>query len=100
MKTIISNIITVLIITAVLISIVCVCVMRAQELNATYQIDTSEYEVTEYYIRQGDTLWTLGQDLKHENDDLRAWIAAVKELNQMEDSCIKAGEIIKIYIAI
>ena len=100
MKNIISDIITIVVIAAILVSIVCVCVMRAQELNATYQIDTSEYEVTEYYIRQGDTLWTLGQDLKHENDEVRAWIAAVKELNQMEDSCIKAGDVIKVYIAI
>jgi hypothetical protein len=100
MKTIISNILTVLIISAIAISVVCICVTRAVELNDIHTIDKSEYRISEHYITENDTLWELGKKYIQEDDELKAWISAVKELNNIEDSSLRIGDTIKIYIAI
>lgn len=100
MKTIISNVLIVLIISAMLVSVGWICISRAMELSDTYNIDTSEYEIREYYISPNDTLWELGKELKQEDDDLRTWVAAVKKLNNMKESDLSAGDVINVYVAI
>lgn len=95
-----SNILTVLVAIVAVVGTICLCGMRAQELRDTYDIDTTEYKVVEYEVAPNDTLWNLGQDLKQEADNLRAWIDAVKDLNQFSDSGLQEGDIIQLYIAI
>lgn len=95
-----SNILTVLVVIVAVVGTICLCGMRAQELHDTYSIETADYDIIEYEVAPNDTLWNLGQDLKQEDDNLRAWIDAVKDLNQFSDSCLQEGDIIQLYIAI
>lgn len=66
-------------------------------INST-KAHSSIYEVKykEYYILEGDNLWDISSRNIPDGYDIRKMIYEIKELNQMDTSCIYAGDIIKI----
>lgn len=54
-------------------------------------------EVIEHRVRSGDTLDGLGYEHKPHWMDIREWRYEVCKLNDMKDSDIYAGQIIRIY---
>ena len=66
--------------------------------SGQYTIDTSEYTTEAHVVKSGETLWNLGKKYCGEDDDIRAWIMAVKKLNNCK-SALYAGQTLEIYIA-
>ena len=64
--------------------------------NFTFSKD--RYEVADYQIKSGDTLWQIGVEHKAEEDDVRDWIDEVIELNGGISS-LRPGQHIHIYTA-
>lgn len=56
-----------------------------------------EWEIEEIYINRGDTLWTIARGNCAENEDIRDWISAVRELNSMDGGMLYEGQTLKIY---
>lgn len=61
-----------------------------------------EIETKTIYIQKGDTLWKIAEKEKETNSyysdkDIRDIIYDIKQINNMKDSNIMAGESIKIY---
>lgn len=86
---------------AVLISIIAIVVVIAVAVAAGDhgEIDTHDYYTKSVRVEKGDTLWEFGSMYKAEDDDIREWIHAVKELNGMTSSGLVAGEYIRVYVA-
>lgn len=57
------------------------------------QIDWSEET---YIVKSGDTLWTIADKYCPEIVDKREWIAEVQELNQLNNSTIHPGQMLKV----
>ena len=57
----------------------------------------SEYEVINYTVESGDTLWNLGLQFKAEYTDVRDWIEAVKMLNGI-NADLSIGQNIQVYV--
>lgn len=60
------------------------------------QMDTSKLDKYAYYVQSGDTLWGLAEDHCPDGVDYREWIAAVRDINDMDGGYIYEGQ--KIYI--
>ncbi len=66
----------------------------------SYQLAKSEYLTYDYLIRNNDTLWTIAQDICSQNNKLniRNVINDIKYINDIENSTIYSGQIIKLPI--
>lgn len=95
----ISNILLGTLLIILVIATLTVCIIRAQAIQALHNIDENDYNVITYCIGPSDTLWDLGQCFKHDSDELRSWIDAVKDLNDMENSNLIVGKTIQLYSA-
>jgi hypothetical protein len=60
------------------------------------QLDTSKMDKYAYYVQSGDTLWGLASEYCPDGVDYRVWIAAVRDLNDMDGGYIYEGQ--KIYL--
>lgn len=60
--------------------------------------DKLKYEEQRYYVRTGDTLWSIGEKYASNEDDIREWISKVREINDMESADITAGTEITILV--
>jgi len=60
---------------------------------ATGSEPLSYIEIT---VEQGDTLWELAQDNLTENQDIRAVIYEIRELNNLSTANLTPGQIIRI----
>ena len=52
-------------------------------------------EITEYYVEQGETLWSIAQQYKPEFMDIREYVYEIQQLNNISN--LYAGDIIQIY---
>ncbi len=52
----------------------------------------------EYYVHKGDNLWNISLSHMPKDYDVRKMVYDIKKFNEMEDSFIVAGDIIKIPI--
>ncbi len=46
----------------------------------------------DYLVRSGDTLWSIAEQVGPENADVRAVIAEIRDLNDLESSLIRPGQ--------
>ncbi len=64
--------------------------------KAYSSIQTQNFK--EYYVHKGDNLWNISLEHMPKNYDVRKMVYDIKELNNMDESFIVAGETIKIPI--
>lgn len=74
-----------------------VCIIAVAKNNAQ-PFDKNNYYTKSYCVIKGDTLWEIGEQYKLEEDDVRDWIKAVKEINGMSSSSVKVNDYITILI--
>ena len=60
--------------------------------------DKKEAEIIDYTIAPGQTLWSIAKEYTPNTKDIRETIHEIKDLNNMQDSSIYAGQTIKIKI--
>jgi LysM repeat protein len=46
----------------------------------------------DYRVRAGDTLWTIAEQVGPEDTDLRAVVAEIVDLNDLESNLIRPGQ--------
>lgn len=66
---------------------------------AIFNISTAksnEAETISYTVCKGDTLWTIAEEYKTDNKDIRQYIFELKQLNNMTNSNIYEGQELKI----
>ena len=56
----------------------------------------TEAETISYTVSKDDTLWTIAQEYKADNKDIRQYIYELKKLNNMANSNIYEGQTLKI----
>ncbi|NLY76270.1 MAG: LysM peptidoglycan-binding domain-containing protein [Firmicutes bacterium] len=75
---------------------VCLMVLVVFGLYLTNAVKaTSENSVSTLTVRRGETLWSIARRIAPEKDP-RDVIAKLKEANQLQDSCLKTGQTLKI----
>lgn len=79
-----------------LISTIMLCILFVIDLTKLPKFDLLEYEIEDYIVQEGDTLWTIAADKKYEDDPMWDWIDAVMEKNNCS-GCLRAGQHLKIY---
>lgn len=57
-----------------------------------------ETEIIDYTISKGQTLWSIAEEYKADNEDIRQYIYDIKKLNNMSDSTVYENQTIKIKI--
>ncbi|MGM0438069.1 MAG: cell division suppressor protein YneA [Bacillota bacterium] len=61
-------------------------------------ISSSEPELIEVKVVQGDNLWKIADRYYEENTDLRKKIFQIKKINELESAMLKPGQKLKIPI--
>ena len=64
--------------------------------NIALAKEDKKYVLEEYTVTAGNTLWQIAEDNKEEGTDTRDFIQELKELNNLQDATIYAGQTIKI----
>lgn len=85
---------------ATLVSIILVAVIFISiiaYIRNMYAFTDSYYEVVEYEVENGDTLWAIGKENIAGKDNVKAWVEEVKALNNMESDMLHPGQTISIY---
>lgn len=85
------------IVAVVLSGLFVVAIARVIDAHTLHE---DKYEITDYHVREGDTLWNIASRYVANGDDVRVWILAVEKLNNIDNgNSLCAGTIIKIYAA-
>lgn len=66
--------------------------------NISVAKSNKEAETIDYTISRGQTLWSIAREYTPNSKDIRDTIHEIKDLNNMQDSNIYAGQTIKIKI--
>jgi len=66
--------------------------------NISVAKSNKEAEIIDYTITPGQTLWSIAREYTPNSKDIRDTIHEIKDLNNMQDSNIYAGQTIKIKI--
>lgn len=66
--------------------------------NISVAKSNKEAEIIDYTIAPGQTLWSIAKEYTPNTKDIRETIHEIKDLNNMQDSNIYAGQTIKIKI--
>lgn len=78
-----------------LVLLVVLAVMSYLSLSGTLTADALEDKVTEYYqIQKGDTLWEIAKRYQAPNEDIRAVIYEIRQLNALESTDIYPGQVL------
>ena len=64
----------------------------------SYQLAKTEYKTYDYTVQRQDTLWTIAAKITDEESNIRNTIIEIKEINEMEDAQIYAGQTLKLPI--
>lgn len=54
-------------------------------------IDNNDYYYLSYEIKYGDTYWSIAEEYKMPNDDIREWINEVKKVNGVNSDYLRSG---------
>lgn len=65
-------------------------------LNISVAKSNEEAEIISYTVSNGETLWSIAEECKAENEDPRQYIYDIKKLNNMDNSNIYEGQILQI----
>ena len=64
----------------------------------SYQLAKTEYKTYDYTVQTQDTLWTIAAKITDEESNIRNTIIEIKEIYEMEDAQIYAGQTLKLPI--
>lgn len=64
--------------------------------NISVAKSNEEAEIISYTVSNGETLWSIAEEYKAENEDPRQYIYDIKKLNNMDNSNIYEGQILQI----
>lgn len=64
--------------------------------NISIAKSNKEAEIISYTVSNGETLWSIAEEYKAENEDPRQYIYDIKKLNNMDNSNIYEGQILQI----
>ena len=64
--------------------------------NISVAKSNEEAEIISYTVGNGETLWSIAEEYKAENEDPRQYIYDIKKLNNMDNSNIYEGQILQI----
>ena len=77
-----------------LLALIVFTIMNLQgAYSSAYTIETEDY-----WVKQGETLWSIAQEYSPDGYDIRKMIYEIKEINEMETSMIYSGDKIMIPI--
>lgn len=54
-------------------------------------IDNNDYYYLSYEIKLGDTYWSIAEEYKMPDDDIREWINEVKKVNDVNSDYLRSG---------
>lgn len=54
-------------------------------------IDKNDYYYYCYEVQAGDTYWTIAEEYKMPDDDIREWIKEVQKLNNVDYTYLQSG---------
>lgn len=77
-------------------SVTVLLVLVISLFNMVFASNEEGYAINEYTVIAGDTLWQIAEENKAEGTDIRKYIYELKELNNLKDCNIIAGQTIKI----
>ena len=97
MKKFKTNIIAITIITTIIIIIFTIGYIIGKN-KATNEIWENNRHTETIVVKSGDTLWSIAEEYKPNNVDVREYIHDIKKLNKMSDSAIHGGDTILVYI--
>ena len=66
--------------------------------NISVAKSNKESEIIDYTIAPGQTLWSIAKEYTPNTKDIRETIHEIKDLNNIQDSSVYAGQTIKIKI--
>lgn len=64
--------------------------------NVSIAKSSNEEEIIAYTIAPGQTLWSIAREYTPNSKDIRETIYEIKQLNNMTDSTVYPGQVIKI----
>ncbi len=64
--------------------------------NISVAKSNEEAKIISYTVSNGETLWSIAEEYKAENEDPRQYIYDIKKLNNMDNSNIYEGQILQI----
>lgn len=79
------------IISTIAVLLVLLLATAVSAFTASGPVDTVEYRV-----RPGDTLWAIADAAASEGADVRAMVAAIRDLNDLEGGMIHAGDLLEV----
>ena len=83
-----------LVIIAIVVSIT-LAILGINNLHTNF--NNENYECVTYFVKDGDTLWSIGKESIGETADVRDWINAVEKINNISAN-ISPGQSIRIYV--
>lgn len=75
--------------------IIIIAVLAAVAMWLSFTIPEAEEGYTSYIVKQGETLWSIAQELT-DGSDIRAVIFDIKKANGMNSADIFAGDVLMI----
>lgn len=83
----------------VLLIIIAVSLILTLGLAFRSTMDGIEWETEAYFVKSGDSLWSISERYCPDGVDCREWIDEIQELNGLDDSLIYPGQCITILTA-
>lgn len=74
------------------ITVVVVLLLLASASHATGEV-TGTYE---YRVRPGDTLWDIAREHGPEGRDVRAIVATIERINELDGEMLQAGHVLEL----
>ena len=82
------------------LSIISITVMVVLLLLASASHATGEVtETFDYRVKPGDTLWRIAQTHGPDHRDVRAVVATIERINDLEGAVLQAGQVLEIPIS-
>ena len=73
----------------VVVALAAIFLLLSTRVQATEPVVTAEH-----VVMSGETLWTIASEFTGPEADVRATVRTLKELNDMETSSLRAGEVL------
>jgi LysM repeat protein len=53
-------------------------------------------DTVDYQVRSGESLWSIAEEVARPNADIRAVVATIRHLNELDDAVIHAGDVLEL----
>lgn len=79
--------------------VIFICILSSAAVKSFATTDKKyDNNIEQIQINKGDTLWQIASKRVPENKDIRAFIEEIKKENDLKDSNIQEGQVIKVTI--